>query len=211
MLLSHDGWKYKTAKERDAADKAHKKKHPTRGGRSNNAHTTKWDSQKSDRWDGWYDFTKHNPAATGNGAASADPDSSPPADNTAGTGDNDITKRFECGRFATDSQPEGHFAGLTFQHCKTDWYYKEIFNRLCSQCDKQFPEQLLSNRIRNNPIGPGEIDPKSATGICAFGNTTTAVAATAVALVVSITMVESLPANGTAPANGKASAKTPLR
>ena len=80
-------------------------------------------------------------------------------------------------------------------------------NRLCSQCDKQFPEHLLSGRLRNYPVGPGEIDPKSAAAIVAFGNTTTAVTTAAAALVLSTSMVDNLPANSTATANGKGAAK----
>ena len=106
-LLSHDGWKYKTAKERNETDKAHAKKLSARGGRSNNARRTKKDNQYLDNWDGWYDNTKrpwHDAAATSNGSAPAAPDSPPPGDSVADTGGSDITKRFECRRFGCDKR-----------------------------------------------------------------------------------------------------------
>ena len=88
-------------------------------------------------------------------------------------------------------------------------------NRLCSKCDQLFPQQFLSGRLRNRPVAAGEIDPKTAAGIVAFGNTTTAVATAAAAVVLSDTIVQSLPANGTTAANGKGTskgaAKTQLR
>lgn len=79
---------------------------------------------------------------------------------------------------------DGHFAGITCQHCRTDWHSDVVFHRLCSHCDKQFPEHLLSLRLRNLPFAADEIDPNSATGILALGNSSTAITTAAAALVV---------------------------
>ena len=93
-----------------------------------------------------------------------------------------------------------------------DWRYSELYHRLCSTCHTQFPEGLLSLRLRQAAFANGEVDPDSATGILQCGDASTGVTTAAAAHVVTTNMVADLPvAKVAAKATAKATAKTQLK
>ena len=118
----------------------------------------------------------------------------------------EITDRYGDGRFSCKDTKEGHFAGVSCLACHKDRFFREMHCRLCNGCDKQFPEEVLSSRIRRFPFSKGEVDPTSATGIVALGNEPPSILGAAAALVTTTVTVATLPAAGTGPA-AKASAK----
>ena len=132
--LSHDGKKYFSKEKRDEADKAFAKSCDQCG---RNSHNTgdKWDKEA---WDKWYAQWPSIPWNSWYSTSTAPADGELP-DVAPATGKT-ITVRHDCGRFTCSDTNEGHYAGITCQSCQTDWFYPEMFHRLCNRCDKQFPE-----------------------------------------------------------------------
>ena len=157
--LSHNGNRYFSLKARDEADKAHAKAtfkgKGDRGRTANSRGGPIGDKQLTDaEWQTWMakwptPAPWHQPAA-GSPAA----DGPPPADATS----QEITRRLADGRFAFEATEDDRYEGVSCLKCHNDWHYKEMFCRLCNFCDAQFPEEVLSSRLKRLPFIEGEID-----------------------------------------------------
>ena len=213
-FLSHDGWKYDTSKERAEADKTF---HKSGGEHGRNTHdrSDKWygnswrssrsKSRDSRRGQPWVDRDATNnstvtdnttaaPAPTSGGDAACGPGDAAcgPAVEPAAVPAPEIT-RFACGRFTVPHTAAGHFAGVTCKGCDTDCFSQELCHRLCSICRRQFPEDILSYRLRQAPFAAGEIDPESPVGLLQLGTASTSITTAAAANICTSDMVDTLP------------------
>ena len=179
--------------------------------RSDNWYGSNWQpprsrSRESQRWRPWNDWWKED-SPTPDGDTMAPPSGDTPAESPSEPAKEPIIRQ-PCGRITTPSTAARHFAGITCMGCNTDWLYSELYHRLCSICNKQFPEGLLSLRLRQAPFAKGGIGPESSAGILQCGVASIGVATAAAAHVFTSTMVADLPeVKADAKANAKATSK----